>query len=380
MIYLDNSASSYKKPKCVKKMVKTSLNILTANPGRSGHKASQKIGNLVYETREIIKQFFVAPDYNVIFTKNCSEALNLAIVGTLKNGDHVITTCYEHNSVLRTLESLKIKGVETTILECNLADFHKEFKDHIKPNTKLVITTLVSNVTGEKCKISQVGKVCRNCNITYLVDGAQGVGHVPINMEEMNVDMLTFSGHKGLLSLTGVGGLVVANFLKLNPIMFGGTGTESENLTQPTQIPEGFEVGTLPTISIVSLFAGIRFLLKNFNKTQKKEEKLSKYLYFSLKKLEFVKIYSNINSVNVFAFNVKGVDSMLVANELNNKNICVRSGLHCAPLIHKKLGTSSTGAVRVSVDFNNSKRDINKLVGALKFVNKKLSKLADDRE
>ena len=179
--------------------------------------------------------------------------------------------------------------------------------------------------------------------------------------------MFAFAGHKGLLSITGVGGLLVKNLKILKPIMFGGTGTDSENLIQPTGSVEGFESGTISTISILSLNAGVEFISKNFEIILKKEQNLSKYLYNSLKNLKFLKIYSNENSQNVFSFNIKNMDSSLVANVLSEKyGICVRSGLHCAPLIHKELKTLDTGAVRVSLDFNNTYDEIDKLILALK--------------
>ena len=292
MIYLDTAATSFYKPMSVKRAVYNSLSCLTANPGRSGHKPAQEIAEVVYDTRETLKQFFNAKNYNIVFTKNCTEALNLAINGILKHGDHVIATIYEHNSVLRTLERIKRKGVNVTILDCDMKDVSNEISKQITSKTKMVITTYVSNVTGEICDVSSVGKICKENNIIYLVDGAQACGHVEINLESDNIDLLTFSGHKGLLSLTGVGGLVIKNGLSVQPLICGGTGTESENLVQPNDVPEGLESGTLPTISIVSLNAGLNFLIKNFYKLQKKEEKISNYLKKSLKKLNFIKIYS----------------------------------------------------------------------------------------
>ncbi len=367
MIYFDNAATSFYKPEMVKRNTIKAINSLTANPGRSGHKLSQKVAMKVFEAREVVKDFFGAKDYSLIFTKNCTEALNLAIRGSLNSGDHVIATCYEHNSVLRALEYLKSKGVEVEIVEDEMQNIPTEISKRIKQNTKLVITNMVSNVTGEVCDINAVGKICKENEILYLVDGAQSAGHCLIDLTKSNVNMFTFAGHKGLLSLTGVGGLLVKDLKVLRPILFGGTGTESENLIQPYDSIEGFEAGTIPTISIIGLKAGVEFLQKNFEIILKKEQKLSKYLYFKLKNLKFLEIYSKNNSQNVFSFNVKNMDSSLVANILSEKyNICVRSGLHCAPLIHKKLNTLESGAVRVSIDFNNTFAEIDKLIFALK--------------
>lgn len=370
MIYFDNSATSFYKPKAVKNAVINAINNLTANPGRSGHKLSQRVAEKVYDVREKVKKFFGAKDYDVIFTKNCTEALNLAILGTLKEGDHVIATCYEHNSVLRPLEYLRSKGVEVTILKCKMSEIALNIEKAIKENTRLIITTHVSNVTGDICDIVRVGEVCKKYGIRYLVDGAQSSGHLKIDLNKANVDMFAFAGHKGLMSITGVGGLVVRRGVSLSPIMFGGTGTDSLSLVQPVDSIEGFESGTIPTIPILSLGAGVDFLMKNFEIITKKEEKLSKYLYFSLKKLNFLKIYSKEDTSNIVTFNVENYDSATIANYLNEEfGICVRSGLHCAPMVHDYLGTTDIGAVRVSIDYNNTTEEIDYLIRVLKNIN-----------
>jgi len=364
--YFDNAATSFYKPKEVQNDVISAMKSLTANPGRSGHKFAQNVAEKIEETRENVLDFFGAKNRDLVFTKNCTEALNLAIFGTVKSGEHVIATCYEHNSVLRPLEQLKKHGVEVTILDCDLTKFHEEFESAIKTNTKLVITTFVSNVTGEVCDVFSVSKICKKHNLKYLIDGAQASGHIEIDLEKIDCDMFAFAGHKGLLSLTGVGGLIVKNLQELKPIIFGGTGTDSKNLIQPTDTIEGFEAGTLPTISIISLNAGVEFLKKNFSKILEKERNLSEFLYKKLKNIKNLEIFSKKSSKNVFSFNVKNMDSATVANILNEEyKICVRPGLHCAPLIHQKNKTSENGAVRVSIDFYNSYEEIEYLIYAL---------------
>ncbi len=373
MIYFDNSATSLIKPDSVKRIVTRAMNSLTANPGRSGHVFSQKVASAIFETREKLKTFFHAEDYEIVFTKNCTEALNLAIFGCLNAGDHVICTCYEHNSVLRPLRYLRGVGIDTTIVEDDLSSVGENIEKYIKSNTKMIITNCVSNVTGEICDISKVGEICKSHGILYLVDGAQSSGHLDVDIKKCNIDMYAFAGHKGLLSITGVGGLVVKRGLHLKPIIYGGTGTMSENLEQPNDLPEGLEAGTIPSIPIISLGAGIEFLMKNFENIQKIEQKLSKYMLNSLKKLKFLEIYSKEDSLNVFSFNMQGIDSSELANILNDKyDICVRSGLHCAPLVHKKLGTLKRGAVRVSIDFNNTMEEIDYLITALKSIYSKI--------
>ena len=365
-VYFDNAATSFFKPNVVKLEVMKAINEFTANPGRSGHFLSQKVAEKILETKENVKDFFGAKNYDLIFTKNCTEALNLSIFGTLKKGDHVITTCYEHNSVLRPLEEMKKCGVEVTILDCDLQNFHEKFEGKIQTNTKMVITTFVSNVTGEICEVESVNKICKKHNLIHLIDAAQACGHCEINLKKIGADMLAFAGHKGLKSLTGVGGLFIKNLEILKPLIYGGTGTESENPVQPTDTVECFEAGTVSTISILSLNAGVNFLRKKFSKILEKERKLSEYLYKNLKNLDFLTVFSLKDSENVFSFNVKNLDSGTVANLLNEKyHICVRSGLHCAPLIHKKNKTLQDGAVRVSLDYNNSFDEIDYLIFAL---------------
>lgn len=366
MIYLDNSASSLHKPQMVKQAVVNALNKYTANPGRSGHKLAQAVAEKVFDAREAVLKFFNANNHQVIFTKNCTEALNLAILGSLTAGDHVITTMYEHNSVLRPLTFLQQHGVEITYLNCPLSKLAEELETAIKPYTKLIITNAISNVNGEVCELDKVSYIRKAHNIKWLIDGAQASGHIDINLEKLGADMYAFAGHKGLKSITGVGGLVVKNGVELKPILFGGTGTESANLKQPADIPEGLEAGTIPTISIISLKAGINFLQQNWQQIKAKEKALNNYIYNKLSALKFIHLYSPKNAKNVFAFNIDDFDSTLVADILNNKfDICVRSGLHCAPLVHKRLGTINQGAVRVSLDYFNSFEEIDRLIFAL---------------
>lgn len=365
-VYFDNAATSFHKPKEVKIAVVDAMEKFTANPGRSGHTLSQRTAEMVFETRENVKEFFGAKNYDLIFTKNCTEALNLAIFGTLKKGDHVITTCYEHNSVLRPLEQLKNLGVEVTILNCDLKIFHINLEKKIRSNTRLVITTFVSNVTGEICDVESVNKICKKHNIKHLVDGAQASGHMEINLERIGCDLFAFAGHKGLLSLTGVGGLFVKNLRELCPLILGGTGTDSKNLVQPIDTIEGYESGTIPTISIISLNAGVGFLKENFSKILEKEQKISEFLYKKLKNLKFLTLFSKFDSLNVFSFNIQNFDSATVANLLNEKyGICVRAGLHCSPLVHEKNKTQDDGMVRVSVDFLNTFEEVEYLIYAL---------------
>ena len=363
MIYLDNAATSYYKPFEVKQAVNKALNLYTANAGRGGYKLANMCAEKIYEVREKVLKFFNANNHTCIFTSGCSSALNLAILGTVKQGGHVVVSFLEHNSVLRPLEYLKSMGkIDYTIVKSDKED---DFERAIKPNTYMMITTQASNITGQRLKIKNFNNICKKYKILHLVDTAQGAGHI---FDDLNyVDMIAFAGHKGLLGIGGIGGLVVSNNVILKPIMFGGTGTFSESLIQPTDKPEGFEVGTMPIIPIISLGAGIDYVVNNKQYILQKEKKLNEYLMNKLKELDFIIPYFNSSSADVYSFNIKGLDSSFVSDILDERfNICTRSGLHCAPLVHKYLGTQNIGAVRVSVNSDNSFEDIDKLIFALK--------------
>lgn len=363
MIYLDNAATTYYKPLEVKQAVNNAMNLYTANAGRGAHRLAQISAEKIFEVRQKVLKFFGVNNHNVIFTSGCSYALNLAILGTVKKGGHIITTYLEHNSILRPLEYLKNRGdIDYTVLKkFSVEDFNNAIRD----NTYMVITTQASNVTGEHLNIKQINDWCKRHHLLHLVDTAQGAGHVYDDLSD--VDMIAFAGHKGLYGLGGVGGLIVKNGVDLQPITFGGTGTNSENLIQPNSIPEGFEVGTIANIPIISLGAGIDYITKNKNYILNKEQKLNKMLQDIFNNLNFVQKYFSSNSVGVYSFNVKGLDSSFVSDYLNEKyNICTRAGLHCAPLAHTYLGTIESGAVRVSISSDNSLSDILVLEKALK--------------
>lgn len=363
MIYLDNAATTYYKPNEVKMAVKQAMNLYTANAGRGGHKMAQLSAEKIFEVREKVLKLFDANNHECIFTSGCTSALNLAILGSVKQGGHVITTYLEHNSVLRPLEHLKNSGkIDYTVLDNLDID---SFKQAILPNTYLIITTQASNVTGERLNLKEINKICKKYGILHLVDTAQGAGHI---FESLNdIDMIAFAGHKGLCGLGGVGGLVVRKGIELKPILFGGTGTMSESLLQPNTIPEGLEAGTLPNIPIISLGAGIDYVTRNKNYILNKEKKLNNEMVEMLKGLDFITPYYAKNSVGVYSFNVGGLDSSFISDYLNEKfGICTRSGLHCAPLVHKHFSTQNRGMVRVSLSCDNTFEDIKKLEIALK--------------
>ena len=370
MIYLDNSASSFVKPKSVQKAVLNALNIFTANPGRSGHKMSLKTAMEVERTREITANHVGTNAENIIFTGGCTDALNLAIQGTHKNG-HVVCTCNEHNSVLRPLEHLKQTNPNFSYTVAQqtgkLGITWKDIECCLKDETYMVVVNHISNVNGDVAEIEEIGKQLKERNIIFMVDGAQGGGHFIYDMKKMHINLLALAPHKGFYAPQGIGVLATNGNFSLEPIRFGGTGTNSLELVQPETSPERFESGTLNTPAILGFGEGIRFVEENFDLINAKLEDLTTYLHYEFSKLPLDIYTQTENTSGVFAFNIPQIPSSDVANYLNEKwNICVRSGLHCAPLKHKSLGTTNGGAVRVSLSYFNTYQEIEKLVYAIK--------------
>lgn len=373
MIYLDNSASSLIKPKTVQKTVLNALNLFTANPGRSGHKQAIKTAMEVEKTRELVAKHVGTTADKIVFTLNCTDALNMAILGTHKEGGNVICTVNEHNSVLRPLEHLKNidPAFSYTVAEQsgNHGIIWEDIEKNIKPNTYLVICNHISNVNGDVADIVEIGQKLKEKNILFLVDGAQGGGHFVYDMQKMNINLLSLAPHKGFYSPQGVGILALNEDFPISPIRFGGSGTNSLEPFMPAELPERLEAGTLNTPAILGFGEGVKFVEENFSQIKAKLEDLTVYLHYELSKLP-IEIYTKTeNTSGVFAFNIPNLNSNDVANFLDEKwNICVRSGLHCAPLKHKSLGTVESGAVRVSMSFFNTYQEIERLVFAIKSI------------
>lgn len=376
MIYLDNSASSFVKPREVLKAVEESLMHFGANPGRSGHSASIKTAMIVEETREkIAKHFGTTKPEKVFFTQGCTQALNLAILGLAKNGGHVICTENEHNSVLRPLEHLKRCGVidYSIALQNGKPCIDDEcISACMQNNTYMVICNHISNVNGDKADLKKIGKFCKDHNLIFLVDCAQSGGHEKIDMQELNIDMLAIAGHKGFYAPQGIGALVCSSEITPEPILFGGTGTNSLELVQPDIFPERLESGTLPTPAIMGLNAGIDFVEKHFDEISNKIDDLTTFVNYELRKLNLPAYTQPENSHGVIAFNIPEMSSSEVATILDEHwGICVRGGYHCAPLKHKALGTLEQGAVRVSISYFNSFTDVQRLISAVKTILRK---------
>ncbi len=368
MIYFDNAATGGFKPRAVTDAAQTVIRYLCANPGRSGHRLSVTGADIVYKTRLALAKTFNASPERVIFTKNCTEALNQAIFGSLKIGGHIITTVYEHNSVLRPLSALQKKGLIT--LDVVKPSIEKDLvtclKEKITPSTYLIIATGVSNVTGEKLPITQISSLCFERGILYLCDGAQAGGHIPIDVKKHNISMLALAGHKGLYGIMGSGVLIINDDVELEPLIYGGTGSESFNLNQPLCYPERLESGTLNLPAIAALKEGVDYVSANLSAFGQILLNSTTALIEQLKKINGIKIYSRPNETGIVAFSLVNVGCADLADRLNNDyDIAVRSGLHCAPLMHEFLGTLDGGLVRASLSVQNSPRELNNLIRAV---------------
>lgn len=372
MIYLDNAATTFPKPKSVISEMAYCMSNYCANPGRSGHFMASKMSSKIYEARELISDFFNIKDpLRVVFTSNATEALNLSIKGILQPGDHVITTAMEHNSVLRPLKELR--EVITTVIPAS-----KEGKIHvedistaIRSSTKMIICTHSSNVTGTIMPIKKIGEICRKNKILFMVDCSQSAGILPIDVERDYIDILASSGHKSLLGPQGTGFLYVSPGITISPLKSGGTGTESSMLNQPQNFPEGYEAGTLNGPGIIGLAEGIRFINKiGISSIRQWECYISAILLEALMNMENLSVYgpySTKEKTAVISFNINNIDCETVADILNRSySIAVRSGYHCAPLAHKSIGTFGKGTVRLSPGLFTRKEEIIKTIDSIR--------------
>ncbi len=372
MIYFDNAATTAIKPECVVKADAYALKNLCANAGRGSHSASIKAASMIYHARKAVRDLVGADE--AIFTFNCTDALNTVLFGTARGG-HVITTAYEHNSVLRPLHELQRRGlIRYTVVQ---PDGHgvidpRDIERAICRDTYLIAVNHVSNVTGAVAPVCQIGAIARKHGVMYLVDGAQSVGYLDVDMREIGCDFLCFSPHKGLHGTQGIGCLCVKNGVKLNPCRFGGTGTASNTVEQPTDIPEGFECGTLPVQAAYSLIAAINHHKKMPNGVKRNLAKCGDLLRTELSKINGVKIYGKYNILpSIVCFNLENINAASVGDILNEQyNIAVRCGLHCAPLCHKFYGTLNTGAVRASLSYHNTMEEVEFFLKAVNEISK----------
>lgn len=374
-IYLDNAATSWPKPPTVIKAMSDYLEHYGGSPGRSGHAFALKAAREVFETRELIAGLFNVPDSDkVIFTANGTHAINLGLKGLLKKGDHVIISHLEHNSVFRPLKHMEKAG----LIELSIVDAHQngsfipqDIVKAIKSNTRLIAMLHGSNVSGTLLPVGEIGAICKQFGILYLVDAAQTAGLISVDMQQDNIDLLAFSGHKELYGPPGIGCLCVKKNLPLTTLMQGGTGSMSEMAAHPDFYPDRLEAGTLNTVGIIGLKAGIEFILQEgFENIYQAQIQLIDYVINELKEIDQVQIIASENSgqrLPVVSLIIKGVPSSDVALRLDQEfGIMARAGLHCSPLAHKALGTFPHGTVRLSPGIFTTQKEIDYTIQSLK--------------
>lgn len=364
MIYLDNAATTLQKPQAVYDAVYDAMKTL-GNSGRGFSGAALGASRMIYEARQTLCDFFGGSDPSrLVFTSNATEALNMAIQGMFLPGDHVITTQLEHNSVLRPLYAMQKKGVELTIAasgQNGTADFDA-IEAAIRANTKAIVCTHASNLTGNLTDMPRMGELARRHGLFLIVDASQTAGVIPIDVKQMHIDVLCFTGHKSLFGPQGTGGLYIGEGAEIKPLKSGGTGVHSFLKTQPEELPEHLEAGTLNGHGIAGLLAGVQEIQKiTAEEIWKKERNLMECFVAKIKQIPNVKIYGDFSDKNrcpIVSLNIAGVDSSQVSEWLLEEyEIAVRSGAHCAPLIHQYFGTQKQGMVRFSFSYYNTEKE-----------------------
>lgn len=374
MIYLDNAATTLYKPETVANAVVQAM-CTAGNASRGAHGQALTASRVVYETRVKLAELFHCkrPDH-VVFTANATEALNIAINGSLKKGDHVITTAVEHNSVLRPLYRLEDAGIIS--LDIVPADEkgcvqYSDFEAMICPETRAIVCTHASNLTGNVLDITRIGQIAHKHGLLFVVDASQSAGVIPIDMEKMNIDILCFTGHKGLYGPQGTGGLCVREGIQIKPWKVGGTGVMTYSRTQPEEMPTCLEAGTLNSHGIAGLCAALDFIQETgVENIHQRELSLAKRFYEGIREIDGITIYGDFSTCErtaVISINISDYDSAIIADDLaENYGIATRPGAHCAPRMHQALGTVEQGAVRFSFSWFNTEADVDAAINAVR--------------
>lgn len=378
MIYFDNAATTMKKPPQVSEAVLNALGNM-GNSGRGAHGATLGASRIIYDTRVLLGELFgISAPERIAFTSNATEALNTAISGMFKKGDHVITTECEHNSVLRPLYRKEKEGVELTILPTLKNEKRKQgildyasFENAVKPNTKAIVITHASNLTGNITDLKTVSSFAKKHGLLLVADASQSAGVLPLDVEKLGIDVLCFTGHKGLLGPQGTGGIYVREGVEIQPLKVGGSGVHSYDKNHPSQMPAALEAGTLNAHGIAGLHGALEYLKETGIETiRQKEMELLKYFLEGVREIEGITLYGNPeleHRVATVALNIRNYDSGEVADWLwEEYEIAVRSGAHCAPLMHNALGTKEQGAVRFSFSHYNTKEETDLAIRALR--------------
>lgn len=378
MIYFDNAATTMKKPPQVSEAVLNALGNM-GNSGRGAHGATLGASRIIYDTRVLLGELFgISAPERIAFTSNATEALNTAISGMFKKGDHVITTECEHNSVLRPLYRKEKEGVELTILPTLKNEKRKQgildyasFENAVKPNTKAIVITHASNLTGNITDLKTVSSFAKKHGLLLVADASQSAGVLPLDVEKLGIDVLCFTGHKGLLGPQGTGGIYVREGVEIQPLKVGGSGVHSYDKNHASQMPAALEAGTLNAHGIAGLHGALEYLKETGIETiRQKEMELLKYFLEGVREIEGITLYGNPeleHRVATVALNIRNYDSGEVADWLwEEYEIAVRSGAHCAPLMHNALGTKEQGAVRFSFSHYNTKEETDLAIRALR--------------
>lgn len=376
MIYFDNTATSFPKALGVTDAMVHFMENIGANPGRSGHFLSVEAARAVYDTREVIAELFSVPDpLQIVFTKNVTESLNLALSGILHPGDHVITSSMEHNSMMRPLRALEKIGLELTVVQCSSQGLIDPdyIRKSIKNNTVMIALNHASNVVGTIQPVVEIGEIASEYDLLFLLDAAQTAGCFPINAQTENIDLLAFTGHKSLLGPTGTGGLIIGDRVELkkfNPLIKGGTGSLSEKEVQPTFLPDMLESGTPNTVGLAGLAAAVRWVMhETVARIRLKERTLTDRMIQGLREIPNVTVYGTLDShkqTSTVSFNIKGMapsDIGLILDE--QYQIMCRVGLHCSPVSHKTIGTFPNGTVRFGLGYFNTEQQVDDAVTAV---------------
>lgn len=373
MIYLDSAATSYHKPDGVARAVAEAISHM-GNPGRGAHEASLDASRVVYGTREKMAELFGAEEASqIVFTTNSTESLNIAIQGLADPGDHVITTVMEHNSVLRPLYLCQQRGVSLTILPFSAAGTvtPKAIEAVIRSNTRMIVCTHGSNLTGDLNDLEAIGRVCKKHHLLFVVDASQTAGVFPIQMDSMNIDVLCFTGHKSLMGPQGTGGMCVRKGVRIRPLLVGGSGIDSYSKIHPQVMPTALEAGTLNAHGIAGLSAALDFIKKvTPDVIRQREEALTRRFVSQIKSIPGVKLYGNYEQfprAPIISLNILDYDSGEIADALaQDYGIMTRAGAHCAPLMHEDLGTEEQGAVRFSFSYFNAEEEIDQAANAIR--------------
>ena len=373
MIYMDNAATTMRKPESVIEAVVNAMNSM-GNAGRGAHAASLSASRVIYNTREALARFFGAEDpRQIVFTNNSTESLNIAIKGVLEPGDHVVTTMLEHNSVLRPLYELEQKGVSITFVKSDMQGriSYEEMEEAIQENTKAIVCTNGSNLTGNYVDVKRVGEIAQRKGVLLIVDASQTAGVYPIHVQDMKIDILCFTGHKSLLGPQGTGGMYVRTGLQLKPLKSGGSGVQTYSKHHPYEMPTALEAGTLNGHGIAGLGAAIEYLeAEGIDNIREKELQHMWHFYNGVKDIPGIKVYGDFETelrCPIVTLNIGDYDSSEVSDELlMTYGISTRPGAHCAPLMHEALGTVEQGAVRFSFSHYNTEEEIETAIAAIK--------------